>query len=64
MRTLAEPTLTAISGEKATFRVGGEFNVVVGQTTDAGNIIPVSTRSNTASDWNSSRSCCRRAASA
>ncbi|NMG40518.1 BON domain-containing protein [Chelativorans sp. ZYF759] len=41
MRTLAEPTLTAISGEKATFRVGGEFNVVVGQTTDAGNIIPV-----------------------
>lgn len=41
MRTLAEPTLTAISGEKATFRVGGEFNVVVGQTTDSGNIIPV-----------------------
>lgn len=41
MRTLAEPTLTAISGEKATFRVGGEFNVVIGETTDAGNIIPV-----------------------
>src|SRR5690606_9005497 len=28
MKTLAEPTLTAVSGEKATFRVGGEFNVV------------------------------------
>jgi pilus assembly protein CpaC len=30
MRTLAEPTLTAVSGEKATFKVGGEFNLVVG----------------------------------
>ncbi|WP_246251970.1 type II and III secretion system protein family protein [Allomesorhizobium camelthorni] len=28
MKTLAEPTLTAVSGEKATFRVGGEFNVL------------------------------------
>jgi pilus assembly protein CpaC len=28
MRTLAEPTLTAISGEKAEFRVGGEFNIL------------------------------------
>jgi pilus assembly protein CpaC len=28
MKTLAEPTLTAVSGEKATFRVGGEFNLV------------------------------------
>ncbi|MFD2259421.1 type II and III secretion system protein family protein [Chelativorans composti] len=28
MRTLAEPTLTAVSGEKATFKVGGEFNLV------------------------------------
>lgn len=28
MKTLAEPTLTAVSGEKATFRVGGEFNMV------------------------------------
>ena len=28
MKTLAEPTLTAISGEKAEFRVGGEFNVL------------------------------------
>ncbi len=32
MKTLAEPTLTAISGEQATFRVGGEFNLVTGQT--------------------------------
>jgi pilus assembly protein CpaC len=28
MKTLAEPTLTAVSGEKATFRVGGEYNLV------------------------------------
>lgn len=28
MKTLAEPTLTAISGEKATFRVGGEYNIL------------------------------------
>lgn len=28
MKTLAEPVLTAVSGEKATFRVGGEFNLV------------------------------------
>lgn len=30
MKTLAEPTLTAVSGEQATFRVGGEFNIVKG----------------------------------
>lgn len=30
MKTLAEPTLTAVSGEKATFRVGGEFNILSG----------------------------------
>lgn len=34
MKTLAEPTLTAISGEKAIFRVGGEFNLVTGQDVD------------------------------
>ncbi len=43
MRTLAEPTLTAISGEKAEFMVGGEFNILgaasrssnsTGQTTE------------------------------
>ncbi|AZO16840.1 type II and III secretion system protein family protein [Mesorhizobium sp. M2A.F.Ca.ET.043.05.1.1] len=28
MKTLAEPTLTAVSGEKATFKVGGEYNIV------------------------------------
>lgn len=32
MKTLAEPTLTAVSGEKATFKVGGEFNVVTNQS--------------------------------
>jgi pilus assembly protein CpaC len=34
MKTLAEPTLTAVSGEKATFRVGGEFNLITGQDVD------------------------------
>ncbi|CCV15578.1 type II and III secretion system protein family protein [Mesorhizobium sp. STM 4661] len=38
MKTLAEPTLTAVSGEKATFKVGGEFNLVTGQdVTDVDN---------------------------
>ncbi|ESW70404.1 type II and III secretion system protein family protein [Mesorhizobium sp. M0761] len=32
MKTLAEPTLTAVSGEKATFRVGGEFNLITART--------------------------------
>ncbi|MGI9399814.1 MAG: type II and III secretion system protein family protein [Rhizobiaceae bacterium] len=34
MRTLAEPTLTAISGETARFRVGGEYNVSDGKAED------------------------------
>jgi pilus assembly protein CpaC len=34
MKTLAEPTLTAVSGEKATFRVGGEFNLVTGRSSE------------------------------
>lgn len=40
MRTLAEPSLTAISGESASFYVGGEFNLVNGYSageTVAGN---------------------------
>ncbi|MHA6644181.1 type II and III secretion system protein family protein [Mesorhizobium sp. A623] len=36
MKTLAEPTLTAVSGEKATFKVGGEYNVVSGVTNENG----------------------------
>jgi len=41
MKTLAEPTLSAVSGEKATFKVGGEYNVVVSQAVDdKGNPIP------------------------
>lgn len=32
MKTLAEPTLTAVSGEKATFKVGGEFNIITSRT--------------------------------
>lgn len=35
MKTLAEPTLTAVSGEKATFRVGGDYNIVKGSSTDS-----------------------------
>ena len=37
MKTLAEPSLTAVSGEKATFRVGGEFNMISRQTVDSAN---------------------------
>jgi pilus assembly protein CpaC len=40
LKTLAEPTLSAVSGEKATFKVGGEYNVVVGQTNDNGTVVP------------------------
>ena len=32
MRTLAEPSLTAISGESASFKVGGEFLIPTGQS--------------------------------
>ncbi len=35
MKTLAEPTLTAISGEPAKFFVGGEFQLITGQTFDS-----------------------------
>jgi len=35
MRTLAEPNLTAISGESAKFLAGGEFPVPAGQSCDA-----------------------------
>jgi pilus assembly protein CpaC len=34
MRTLAEPSLTAISGESASFRVGGEIRIVTSVSTD------------------------------
>ncbi len=34
MKTLAEPTLTAVSGQPATFRVGGEFSLITGQAVD------------------------------
>jgi pilus assembly protein CpaC len=37
MRTLAEPNLTAISGESAEFLAGGEFPVVTGRSCDNGN---------------------------
>ncbi len=35
MKTLAEPTLTAVSGEKATFKVGGEYNLITGRSVDS-----------------------------
>jgi pilus assembly protein CpaC len=34
MRTLAEPSLTAVSGEQATFQAGGEFPLITGCTVD------------------------------
>ncbi len=34
MKTLSSPTLTAISGEPATFFAGGTYNIVGGQTVD------------------------------
>ena len=39
VRTLAEPNLTAISGETATFLAGGEFPVPAGYTCTAGTIL-------------------------
>ncbi len=36
MKTLAEPALTAVSGEKATFKVGGEFNLLTEQSVQQG----------------------------
>ena len=38
MRTLAEPTLTTISGEKAIFKVGGEFPFPNGKTEDSNGV--------------------------
>ncbi len=37
LRTLAEPTLTAISGESAKFLAGGEFPVITGYSCQSGN---------------------------
>lgn len=39
MRTLAEPTLTAVSGEQATFRAGGEYNVITNVINEEGRTI-------------------------
>ena len=41
MRTLAEPSLTAISGEKASFKVGGSFSVSNGKTEQAETRTPI-----------------------
>jgi pilus assembly protein CpaC len=37
LRTLAEPTLTAISGESAKFLAGGEFPIITGFSCETGN---------------------------
>ena len=41
MRTLAEPSLTAISGEKASFQVGGSFTVTDGKSEQAEKSTPI-----------------------
>ena len=60
-RTLAEPTLTAISGEPATFLAGGEFPVPVGASSTA---TSRSSSSPSACRLPSRRSSCPKAASA
>ena len=45
IRTLAEPNLTAISGESANFLAGGEFPVPAGYTCDPGRPGTANTRS-------------------
>ncbi|MCR9122265.1 MAG: type II and III secretion system protein family protein [Phyllobacteriaceae bacterium] len=44
MKTLAEPTLTAVSGEKAIFRAGGEYNIVNGSSLDDDGRVVVNSR--------------------
>lgn len=39
MRTLAEPSLTAISGERAYFKVGGEYQILAGKEEEDGNVV-------------------------
>ncbi len=39
MRTLAEPTLSAVSGEQATFRAGGEYNIVANVVNEEGRTV-------------------------
>ena len=60
VRTLAEPNLTAVSGETAKFLAGGEFPFPWSTATAS---CPSPSRSS-ASASPSRRSCCRRAASA
>ncbi|PSH64228.1 MULTISPECIES: type II and III secretion system protein family protein [Phyllobacterium] len=38
MKTLAEPSLTAVSGEQATFKVGGEYNLITGQSIEENSV--------------------------
>ena len=61
IKTLAEPTLTAISGETASFLAGGEFPVPTGRDQTA---TSPSSSSPSASRSPSRRWCCRKAASA
>ncbi|MCQ0989539.1 type II and III secretion system protein family protein [Jiella marina] len=41
MRTLAEPSLTAISGEKASFKVGGTYTVAAGKSEEPEDTTPI-----------------------
>jgi pilus assembly protein CpaC len=52
MRTLAEPSLTAISGEQAKFYVGGEFRLASNQGVEADDKgVPIVTRSTETVDY-------------
>ena len=67
IRTLAEPNLTAISGESANFLAGGEFPIPGGYTCDPTDAqLPGHDRSSrsSASASTSRRWCWRKAASA
>ena len=44
MRTLAEPSLTAVSGESASFAVGGEYHITDSSTADDQGRITISSR--------------------
>ena len=63
VRTLAEPNLTAISGESATFIAGGEFPIPTGydlpdhDVTHVGNCVQTSASRNSASRSTSRRWC-------
>ena len=69
IRTLAEPNLTAISGESANFLAGGEFPIPAGYTCDTAHDRPPICQPQIefkkfGVSLTSRRWCCRKAASA